>query len=278
MEQLTGEKTAPAESPNSEGEDSERRGWYVAAAGCVLAVASFLGWLGTELLPASTLAEKSLIIATCLLLGVASLTGYGAWRSTRRFAATTLALVLAVCLMGTLSAVAGDTAPGSPAPPDPTTTVSPATDSSSPSAAASGKSDKLVASYTDFELPCDYSMPLESGGRPQPTSEGTAYTNYDLYNICTSGDGGDEFSNEFVTDTGEVAVLPGGAPTFANCVDSTALGPNVTGVRAGQTICFQGHGVLAAAKVVSFGSSGGNYYTLLDVQVWQYPQADPQAS
>jgi high-affinity Fe2+/Pb2+ permease len=90
MEQLTGGKRGDAaESPDRESEASERRrGWYVAAVGYVLTVAAFLGWLGTELLPTSTLAEKSLIIVACLVLGLASLVGYGAWRSAWRFAVT----------------------------------------------------------------------------------------------------------------------------------------------------------------------------------------------
>lgn len=111
MEQLTGGKQgAASESPDSEGEGSERRrGWYVAAVGYVLTVAAFLGWLGTELLPSSTFVEKSLIIAACLVLGLASLVGYGAWRSAWRFAVTVLALVLAVFCMSALAVVAGDT-------------------------------------------------------------------------------------------------------------------------------------------------------------------------
>jgi hypothetical protein len=298
MEQLTGEKqSAAAEPSDSESEASERRrGWYLAAVGFVLTVAAFLGWLGMELLPASTFEEKSLVIAACLLLGLASLTGYGAWHSTRRFAVTATALVLAVCLMALLSAVAGDkaspsanadgtaaTAPpitsakpeGSPSPSSTIAGRSPA-GVSSPAPSASGNSNKLIASYKDFELACDYTMPFESGGRPQPVPWSPSLNGYDLYNYCSDAST-NGYSNEFTTIGGEVALLQE-TPTLANCAADTVLSSQVNSLVQGDTICFQAHGVLAAATLVGSGSSGGNDYVTFNVQVWQYPQADPQAN
>jgi hypothetical protein len=312
---MTGEKKGAApEPPDSEDEASERRrGRYLAAVGYVLTVAAFLGWLGMELLPASTFAEKSLIIVACLLLGLASLTGYGAWRSPQRFVVTAIALVLTVCLMGMLSVVASDKAnpsanadgnaagtaatspptastrsasPGespspsvtvkSPAAASYTTTASPAADGSSSVPSVSGNSDKPIRSYKDFDLPCDYTMSFGSGGPPQPVPWGPSLINYDLYNYCSDA-ATNEYPNEFTTSSGEIALLQK-TPTFANCAADTVLSSQVNSLLPGDTICFQGHGVLAAATVMSFGSSGGNDYVTFDVQVWRYPEADPQTN
>jgi hypothetical protein len=45
-------------------------------------------------------------------------------------------------------------------------------------------------------------------------------------------------------------------------------------VAQGDSICFQGHGVVAAAYVVGYATSGGIDYVTLDVRVWQDPTTD----
>ena len=72
-------------------------------------------------------------------------------------------------------------------------------------------------------------------------------------------------SNWFDTSTGELAPLTG-APTYANCAADTILGKSLNSLIQGDTICYQGHGVLAAATIVTFGSGGGNDYAALDMQ------------
>lgn len=155
-----------------------------------------------------------------------------------------------------------------------TKTAAPATATGSPTPSSSAISGKLIGSYNNFQLPCDYTMVFGSGGAPQPVAWQPSLTNYDLYTEC-AGDGMVAGSNTFVTSTGEVALLTG-APTYANCAADTDLGGNLNSLIRGNTICYQGHGMLAAATIVAFGSGGGNDYAELDVQVWQYPQADPQ--
>jgi hypothetical protein len=148
-----------------------------------------------------------------------------------------------------------------------------ATGSPTPSSAASGE---LLGKYSNFQLPCNFTLAFGSGGAPQPVAWQPSLTNYDLENDC-SGASVYADPNMFDTSTGEVALLTG-APTYANCAADTDLGGNLSSLVQGNTICYQGHGMLAAATIVAFGSGGGNDYAELNVQVWQYPQADPQGN
>lgn len=154
-------------------------------------------------------------------------------------------------------------------------TSAPSAASDSPAASPTASSGKLIGSYDNFELSCDYTLAFGKGGAPQPVAAANV-TNYDFENICFS-DPEDSSSNKFDTTTGEVAMLSG-SPTYANCAKDTNLGSSVWSVAPGQTVCYQGNGVLAAATIVSFGSGGGNDYAKLNVRVWQYPQANPQGN
>jgi hypothetical protein len=156
-----------------------------------------------------------------------------------------------------------------------TKTAAPATATGSPTPSSSAISGKLIGSYNNYQLPCNFTLAFGSGGAPQPVAWQPSLTSYDLENDC-SGASVYADPNMFDTSTGEVALLLTGAPTYANCAADTDLGGNLNSLVRGNTICYQGHGMLAAATIVAFGSGGGNDYAELDVQVWQYPQADPQ--
>jgi hypothetical protein len=155
-------------------------------------------------------------------------------------------------------------------------TAGSATTSGSPAPSSSATSGELIGSYKNFQLSCDFTLAFGSGGAPQPVAWQPGLTNYDLYNDC-SGASVYADPNMFDTPTGEVALLTG-TPTYANCAADTDLGGSLNSLIQGNTICYQGHGVLAAATIVALGSGGGNDYTELDVRVWRYPQADPQGN
>lgn len=166
-----------------------------------------------------------------------------------------------------------DAASGSPTASQ--SSATPASASSSPAAAPSAASGKLIGSYDNFELACGYTLTFGKGGSPQPV-DGANVANYDFENNCLS-DPENSSSNEFDTTTGEVALLSG-SPSYASCAGDTDLGSSVVNLTPGNTVCFQGHGVLAATTITSFGSGGGNDYAKLNVRVWQYPQANPQGN
>jgi hypothetical protein len=139
--------------------------------------------------------------------------------------------------------------------------------SDSPTAPPPSQPPMLIASYDNYELPCNADVQFGSGGPPQPVlhaDQVLLYEGEDLVNSC----GGD-----FLTGNGEVALLTG-APTYAGCAADTVYGSQLQQVNQGDTVCFQGHGVLATATVVGTGNSGGIDYTVLNVRVWQDPQAD----
>jgi hypothetical protein len=155
-------------------------------------------------------------------------------------------------------------------------TTAPATASGSPAPSSPATPGELIGSYNNFQLSCDFTLAFGSGGAPQPVAWGSGLTNDDLDNDC-AGASVNADPNMFDTTTGEVALLTG-APTYANCAGDTDLGGGLESLVQGNTICYQGHGVLAAATIVALGSGGGNDYAELDVQVWRYPQADPQGN
>lgn len=108
MEQTTqrergGEKGSPAAA----GEANERRARYEAGLGVVGGgTMGLLLTIGFEILPASTLTEKMLIIVASLALGLASWIGFGAWHSIRRFVVVAVAAATAIVCMGALAIVA----------------------------------------------------------------------------------------------------------------------------------------------------------------------------
>ena len=72
----------------------------------------------------------------------------------------------------------------------------------------------------------------------------------------------------FRTAVGRLRFSAGNRPLLTNCKTDTAVGGDVSSVSQGDTVCFQGHGIVAAAYVVNFASSGGIAYATLDVHVW----------
>jgi hypothetical protein len=113
----------------------------------------------------------------------------------------------------------------------------------------------VIARYR-IKLSDHYYIPLVEGGTPQPSP----------------GQGDLEYvSNEYFYSWigGEVAVLTGVPATYSNCVSDTALAEFVGSVVQGQTVCFLGHSVRAAATVLGYGTSGGVAYATLEVTVWQ---------
>lgn len=65
-----------------------------------------------------------------------------------------------------------------------------------------------------------------------------------------------------------LAVLTGLPVTFANCRDDTAYNNDLTGLVEGNTICYTGHGVIAAVTVRGYENNNNADYVLLDVKVW----------
>jgi hypothetical protein len=127
-----------------------------------------------------------------------------------------------------------------------------------PPASPSPVAGKLIASYDNFKLSQYYYITFAADGRPQPQKSGG-----DLF-LYSTGEGGN-----FEVYNGTGALLSGAPPSFANCKADTAFGGTVSPMPQGDTICFQGHGVVAAAYLVNYASSGGIDYATLDVRVWQ---------
>jgi len=114
-----------------------------------------------------------------------------------------------------------------------------------------------ISAYNNLELSADYAINFAAGGPPQPQQ------NTGSQDLLNENDG------EFVSDTGALSVLAGLPVTFANCRDDTAYGSDLTDILPGTTVCYAGHGVIAAVTVVKSVSSNNVDYVLLDVRVWQ---------
>ena len=98
---------AAADAPRESDKDYERSlGWYAALVAITTGFFCALLSVGLTLLPATTLTEKSLIIGSCITLAAAGFTGVGAWQSARRFAATAVAVGLAIVGLAALSIAA----------------------------------------------------------------------------------------------------------------------------------------------------------------------------
>jgi Swt1-like HEPN/NPCBM/NEW2 domain len=78
----------------------------VTVLGLPIGIFAVLVTLGLIILPSATLPERTFIVGTSLALSGAALTGAGAWRSMRRFAATAAAGGLAIVCLGGLSIAA----------------------------------------------------------------------------------------------------------------------------------------------------------------------------
>jgi hypothetical protein len=100
-------KEAPADI-DAEQELSLTR--YSTIVGIVTELFGMLLGVGLILLPSATIREKVLVIAACLAVSVAGLTGVGAWRSPRKFGLTMLAGGLAIVCLADLSIAAADKA------------------------------------------------------------------------------------------------------------------------------------------------------------------------
>lgn len=74
--------------------------------------------------------------------------------------------------------------------------------------------------------------------------------------------------SEFASGTGQLALLSGSLASYGNCKADTVFGTELS-VAQGQTICFYGHGVVAAATMTGQGSSGGIDYAILNVSIWE---------
>jgi hypothetical protein len=81
---------------------------YATIVGIVTGLFGMLLGVGLILLPSATTREKVLVIAACLAVSVAGLTGVGAWRSPRKFGLTMLAGGLAIVSLADLSIAAAD--------------------------------------------------------------------------------------------------------------------------------------------------------------------------
>lgn len=122
-----------------------------------------------------------------------------------------------------------------------------------------------ISAYNNFQLSAGYGIDFGAGDPPQPELDinyafGNGTASLDLWN----NDGG-----EFDSDGGSLSMLTGLAVTFANCQDDTAYASKLTGVQAGNTICYTGGGVIAAVTVLKYVSSNNVDYALLDVKIWQ---------
>lgn len=165
--------------------------------------------------------------------------------------ATKASATSATPITGTTSATA------SPLVPVPATSTNPPTSTASPQLPPSPADGKLIASYNNFKLSQGYGIIFAAGGPPQPEIQSG--------DLVYSAAADRSFSNS----SGTVALLSGEPPSFTNCKTDTAVGGDVSSVSQGDTVCFQGHGIVAAAYVVNFASSGGIAYATLDVHVWQ---------
>jgi NPCBM/NEW2 domain len=130
-------KETPADL-DAEQEQSLTR--YATIVGIVTGLFGMLLGVGLILLPSATTREKVLVIAACLAVSVAGLTGVGAWRSPRKFALTMLAGGLAIVCLADLSIAAADKAQATsqstatpPAKPSAANSPAPTTSSPSPS-------------------------------------------------------------------------------------------------------------------------------------------------
>jgi hypothetical protein len=83
---------------------------YATIVGIVTGLFGMLLGVGLILLPSATTREKVLVIAACLAVSVAGLTGVGAWRSPRKFGLTMLAGGLAIVCLADLPIAAADKA------------------------------------------------------------------------------------------------------------------------------------------------------------------------
>lgn len=152
-------------------------------------------------------------------------------------------------------------------PSSPSSTGSPAASPSTattPSSPVTGPG-KLLAHYNNFKLACEYSLPFERGAAPTPQSG-----DGDLYYWCDNDPQAfDTLSDQIDTSDDQIALFKGISPTYLDCKHDTVLGPYLDPVPPGNAVCFRGHGVIAAATVIGYGSRASISYVTLDVQVWQ---------
>ncbi len=113
------ESTNHESSEPKNGQDQNSRAWQLDRVGVVvgfaLAIFGALITIGLLFLPASTLVEKALIFSSSAVLSVGCTTGFGAWRSLRRFVATAISGGVAIACLAALSVVA-ETGQTSPSP------------------------------------------------------------------------------------------------------------------------------------------------------------------
>jgi len=112
-----GRSDAPAEAPkasetppspqNEAVEREQSLAHYATTVGVITGLFGMLFAIGFILLPAATTREKVLVIGASLAVSVAGLTGFGAWRSRRRFSLTVLAGGLAVVCLAVLAITVG---------------------------------------------------------------------------------------------------------------------------------------------------------------------------
>jgi len=133
------------EAPREADEAYQRSlGWYATVVGITTGIFGVLAGIGLTLLPANTLGEKSLIIGACIALAIAGYTGVGAWQSKRRFAATAVAVALAIVGLAALSITANTDATISQPPSGPASASLPAEQPSEASTGSSGSTAPAI--------------------------------------------------------------------------------------------------------------------------------------